>query len=98
MLAGAWYLGGSDGGAAFFLVIGALAVAGVARIAGVVFRTRMDWGRIAALLSFLPAMTFAAATAAFLWRSVGRGDDLSLLMVASSVSLSLWVTNSSIRV
>jgi hypothetical protein len=59
----------------------------------------MDWGRGAALLSFLPAMTFAAATAAFLWRSIGRGDvDLSLLMVAASVALSLWVTNSSIRV
>src|SRR5580765_2754190 len=98
MLAGAWYLGGTDGGAAFFLVIGALAVAGVARIAGVVFRTRMDWGRIAALLSFLPAMTFAAATATLLWRSVGRsGIDLSPLMMAASVALSLWVTNFSIR-
>jgi len=98
MLAGAWYLGGTDGANPLFLAIGALAVAGIGRIAGVVFRTRMDWGRGAALFSFLPAMTFAAATAAFLWRSVGRGDDLSLLMVAASVALSLWVTNSSIRV
>jgi len=58
----------------------------------------MNWGRGAALLSFLPAMAFAAATAAFLWRSVGRSDiDLSLLMVVTSVALSLWVTNFSIR-
>jgi len=98
MLAGAWYLGGTEGAAPLFLAIGALAVAGIARIAGVVFRTRMDWGRLAALLSFLPAMTFAAATAAFLWRSVARSDiDLSLLMMTACVALSLWVTNSSIR-
>lgn len=98
MLAGAWYLGGTDGATPFFLAIAALAVAGIARIPGVVFRTRMDWGRKAALLSFLPAMAFAAATAAFLWRSVGRSDiDLSLLMVVASVALSLWVTNFSIR-
>src|SRR5262245_6644361 len=99
MLAGAWYLGGTEGADPSFLAIGALAAAGIARIAGVVFRTRMDWGRGAALLSFLPAMTFAAATAAFLWRSVGRSDiDLSVLMMAACVALSLWVTNSSIRV
>ena len=99
MLAGAWYLGGTDGAIPLFLAIGALAVAGIARIAGVVFRTRMDWGRGAAFLSFLPTMTFAVATATFLWRSVGRSDiDLSLLLVVASVALSLWVTNSSIRV
>jgi hypothetical protein len=98
MLAGAWYLGGTDGAGPFWLAIGALAVAGIARIAGVVFRTRMDWGRTAALLSFLPAITFAAVTAAFLWRAGGRNDtDLSWLMMAASVALSLWVTNASSR-
>jgi len=97
MLLGAWYLGDAEGAVALFVGVGALVAAGVARAAGVIFRTRMDWGRRAALLCLLPALTVAAATAAFLWLWVAKGAiDLHPLMLVAIVALSLWVTYSSI--
>lgn len=98
LLWGAWYRGDTGGAVALFVGVGALIVAGVARVAGVMFRMRMDWGRRAALLCLLPALTVAAATAAFLWWYVGKGAiDLPPLMLAAIVALSLWVTYFSIE-
>jgi hypothetical protein len=62
----AWYRGETGVFLPLFVGIGALVITGIVRGASVVFRSRMDWGRPAALLCLLPALLVAAATAVFL--------------------------------
>ena len=98
LLLDAWYRGETEAFLPLFVGIGALVVAGITRGAGVIFRSRMDWGRRAALLCLLPALAVAAATAVFLWLYVARGVvDLSLLTLIAIVGLALWVTYNAIR-
>src|SRR5262245_18673752 len=72
LLGAAWDRGEAG---AFLLLFGiaAMVVARIVRGTGVRFRSRMDWGRVAALLCLLPALIFAAATAAFIFLYVGKG-------------------------
>ena len=94
----AWYRGETEAFLPLFVGIGALVVAGLARGTGVIFRSRMDWGRRAALLCLLPALAVAAATAVFLWQYVGKGVvDLLALTLIAIVGLALWVTYNAIR-
>ena len=94
----AWYRGETGVFLPLFVGIAALVVTGIVRGAGVIFRSRMDWGRPAALLCLLPALVVAAATAVFLWQYAGRGVvDLSPPALLAIVGLALWVTYNAIR-
>ncbi len=98
LLLGAWYRGETGAFLPLVVGIGALVVAGITRGAGVIFRSRMDWGRRAALLCLLPALAAAAAIAVFLWRYVAKGVvGLSPLTLIAIVALALWVTLNAIR-
>jgi hypothetical protein len=98
LLAIAWYRGDADGDTVLWLCAVGLIAAAAARAGGLLFRARMDWGRRAALLCFVPALAVAAYSSWFFWSGVGPGaDDPSLLLQAAVVSLSLWVTYSTIR-
>jgi uncharacterized membrane protein YgcG len=98
LLAIAWYRGDADADAALWLCAVVLIAAAVARASGLLFRRRMDWGRRAALICFLPAVAVAAYSVALLWSGVGpAADDPSALLQAAVVMLSLWVTYSTIR-
>ena len=95
----AWYRGETGAFLPLLIGIGGLGVAAIARGAGVSFRSRMDWGRGAAFLCLLPALTVAAATAAFLWLYVRKGVvDLSPLALMAVVGLALWVIYNAIKV
>jgi uncharacterized membrane protein YgcG len=98
LIGAAWYRGETGAFLPLFVGIAALAVAGIVRGTGASFRARMDWGRMAALLCLLPALIFAAATAAFIYLYVGHGAvDLSPLALVAIVGLTLWVTYNAIR-
>ena len=98
LLAIAWYRGDADGDTVLWFCGVGLIAAAAARAGGLLFRARMDWGRRAALLCFVPALAVAAYSAWLFWSGVGPGaDDPSLLLQAAVVSLSLWVTYSTIR-
>ena len=98
LLSFVWYIGDVTTTVALLLGVGALIVAAVARIAGLTFRGRMDWGRRAAAVCLAPAVSVAIATAAFLWFYVAHGSvDLSPLVLILIVALSLWITYTSIR-
>jgi uncharacterized membrane protein YgcG len=58
----------------FVLPIGALFVAGLASIPGLIFRRHMEWGPRAALVCLIVPCAIAAAVAAFLWFPVGTGE------------------------
>jgi hypothetical protein len=58
----------------FVLPIGALLVAGLASIPGLIFRRHMEWGPRAALVCLIVPCAIAAAVAAFLWFPVGTGE------------------------
>jgi uncharacterized membrane protein YgcG len=58
----------------FVLPIGALLVAGLASIPGLIFRRHMEWGPRAALVCLIVPCAVAAAVAAFLWFPVGTGE------------------------
>jgi uncharacterized membrane protein YgcG len=98
LLAIAWYRDDADAETARWFCGVALIAAAVARAVGLLFRGRMDWGRRAALICFVPAVAVAAYSVAFFWSGVGPGaDDPSALLQAAVVLLSLWVTYSTIR-
>jgi hypothetical protein len=93
-----WYTGDVTTSVALLVGVGALVVAAIARIAGLTFRGRMDWGRRAAVACLVPALSVAIATAAFLWFYVANGSvDLPLLMLIVCIALPLWITYTSIR-
>src|SRR5262249_38410773 len=98
LIGAAWYRGETGAFGSRFVGIAALAVAGIVRGTGVSFRSRMDWGRMAALLCLLPALIFGAATVAFIYLYVGKGAvDLSPFALMAIVGLALWVTYNAIR-
>jgi uncharacterized membrane protein YgcG len=75
-----------------------LVVLVIALIAGTAFRARIDWGRVAALLTLIPSLIVVAAVAIFLWFWVGVGAvDIPQTLLVGVVALTLGVTNFSIN-
>jgi hypothetical protein len=95
----AWFLGVfSPTGTVLLGLAGALVLAAIGWMAGVVFRAQIDWGRRAALLCLAPAMILAAATAVFLWFYVGTDAvDLPAEALFGIVAVTLALTNASIN-
>ena len=85
-------------GHALFGVIATFVVIAIGAATGLTGRTRLEWGRRAALFSLAPALAVAAAAAAGLW-FYGGPDSAALrpLSVAAIVTLALAVTNSLIN-
>ena len=78
--------------------VGALVMAAAGWIAGFTFRTRLDWGRRAALACLIPALVLAAVPAGFLWFYAGVGTvDLSTATLLGFVAISLALSNVSIN-
>ena len=87
-----------------FMVVAAggvmLAVACVGWIAGMVFRSHIDWGRKAALASLIPVLVIAAGTTAFLWMTFApsTGADVppihALAVVTLAAAFIMSVVNS----
>ena len=68
------WLSNEDPGATPFVVgFGALILAGIGQIPGVVFRQRIDWGMKALLASLVVPVLTALGVAAVLWYRVGTG-------------------------
>ena len=75
--------GGAVAAAIVSLVLGA-----ILQIPGWLFRSRMDWGFVAAALLLLPALFVSLGTAAFLWWGVGTDDvELPWMMVGALTAL-----------
>jgi hypothetical protein len=76
-----------------FMVVAAggmmLAVACVGWIAGVVFRSHIEWGRRAALASLAPVLVIASGTTAFLWMAFvpATGADVPPIHALAVVTL-----------
>jgi hypothetical protein len=84
---------------AVMLSLGALLIGGIGWIAGAIFRDQIRWGRRAALICLIPAVTLAAGTAALLWFYEGAGNfQLSAMTLAGIVALTLALTNASVNV
>ena len=87
-----------------FMVVAAggvmLAVACAGWIAGMVFRSHIDWGRKAALASLIPVLVIAAGTTAFLWMTFApsTGADVppihALAVVTLAAAFIMSVVNS----
>ena len=101
--AGAFALASLVEGFRFMVVAAAevmLAIACVGWIAGVVFRSRIDWGRRAALTSLIPVLVIAAGTTAFLWVTFApsTGADVppihALAVVTLAAAFIMSVVNS----
>ena len=97
-LALAWLLEGSLPASVFAVAVGALVIAGIACIAGAVFRANIQWGRTAALSALVPALLLACGVVVFLWFYAGTGFvDLSAEALVGIVVLALALINVSIN-
>jgi len=73
----AWLLDLLHGASAVVLSVVMLIVAGFGAVAGAQFRTYLEWGRRAALLCLIPAVTIAGMAAVLLWFYAGTGGSTS---------------------
>jgi hypothetical protein len=73
MLVVAWFAGRVGPVSVFVWGIVALVVAGLAQVAGLLFRGYIQWGRIAALVCLSPALLIAGSGAWYLWVFADRG-------------------------
>jgi uncharacterized membrane protein YgcG len=89
LLAIAWMIGDLSPAAIVAAII-VLVVALIGWLATLAFRMNVKMGRVAAAFCLIPALTIAAAAAAFLWFWVGTGDvELHPVTIAAVVSLAL---------
>jgi hypothetical protein len=94
----AWWVGGFPKTGVLLLELGALVVAGIGWMAGAIFRGNLQWGRTAALVCLIPALTLGTATAIFLWFYVGAGlVELSAEALVGIVAITLALTNASVN-
>jgi hypothetical protein len=94
----AWYRGELPPPVAV-LSVAAIVIAGViAAVVGAAFRAHINWGRMAAALCLLPAVSIAAGAAVFLWFPAGTGAiELSRLSALALASLALGLAISAIN-
>ena len=85
-------------GGAVGVAIASLLLGTILQIPGWLFRSRIDWGPVAAALLLLPALLVSLGTAAFLWFYAGTGEfDLPLTMIAALTVLAVCISNGSIN-
>jgi Predicted membrane protein (DUF2207) len=81
-----------------FWALGALLVCAIGWIVGLLFRAYIQWGRLAALLCLVPALTIAAGASAWLWFFADRGAfDLPTPTLIAIVAIALALANTSIN-
>jgi uncharacterized membrane protein YgcG len=85
-------------GGAIAAVVALMILVSLLQIPGWLFKSRMDWGEVAAALLMIPALFVSLGTAAFLWLVVGTGKvELPLTMIGAVTAWALCLSNSSIN-
>lgn len=86
------------GAGSFVFVIFALALGLLAKLPGLVFRRRIDWGPVAAMLCLIPALLVAASFLAFLWYpATPDAVELSGAMLGVVAILAVWIPHSALN-
>jgi hypothetical protein len=93
----AWYRGETGVFLPLFVGIAALVVTGIVRGAGVIFRSRMDWGRPAALLCLLPALWLLRQRRSSSGSTPAGASSICRACVARDRRVGAWVTYNAIR-
>jgi len=84
-------------GGLVFGLVSMIIVSAILQIPGWLFRTRIDWGRRAALALMIPAFFICLAAAFFLWFPAGTGRiEIPVPMIGAIVAWALFISSTSI--
>jgi uncharacterized membrane protein YgcG len=85
-------------GAAIAVAIVSLILGAILQIPGWLFRSRIDWGPVAATLLMLPTLGVTLGTAAFVWSYFDSGEvEVPMAMAGALAAFALWISNASIN-
>ena len=98
LLAGTGYSRNMNGAALYVIGLVSLVLAALSTLPGRLFRSRVDWGHMSALLCLIPALAVAAGVAAFLWFYAGTGIvEVPTMGLLAITALAIGVVNTSVN-
>jgi hypothetical protein len=98
MLFGVWSGGYASGPILYMVGLGSIMLAAISTLPGYIFRSRVDWGRVSAVICLIPAFVIAGAAAVILWYLGVTGIvELPFITVVAVVALAIGLINTSIN-